>query len=147
MTMSETDNPIDSAFRDPVEILKGALAHLERTHGTLIAHKSQAWEIVDSCREELEKGCIADLIGDKGRAIGAKCDCRRHPGWLEAHFDGMKPKAPNAEFNAAMLKLDAQSREAESDTVSVLDMAPPKARCGKHSITGKEAASGEKEEE
>ena len=66
-------------WRDPVEILKHALMYLEAIRGKEHAKASQAWELLDSRREELVNRCIQDLLGESAKKNKVQCDCPRHP--------------------------------------------------------------------
>lgn len=128
-------------FRDPVEILTHALSYLETTRGVR-AKKSQAWEILDSRRDEIEKCCIEDILSEKMRRSGIHCVCRRHPWYVPA-----TPDQRQTDFNAAITELGIRESEARRTEEpeergtghETRDTAP-------HRIHGKEAASGERDE-
>jgi hypothetical protein len=109
-------------FRDPVDILTGAMRHLVVTRGMPQFKASQAFEILDGKREELVNGCIDDLLGESARLKGVRCECRRHP-WWQPPRQGMR----EAQFSL--------SRTAGAERRSALHASRP-VRNGKMAAAG-----------
>jgi hypothetical protein len=124
--------PVEDAFRDPVEILSGAINYLVATRGEARAKHSTAFELLDAWREELVNGCIQDLLGESAKQKGIRCECRRHP-WYRPVTPGVR----ELEFNASA----TQPAIRHSEPSAREPQRPPKSR------NGKAAAAGEREEE
>ena len=65
-------------FRDPVEILEGAMAHLEAVWGEERATASTAYQMMDRLCETFSNVCIDNLISETARKNGLQCPCSRH---------------------------------------------------------------------
>lgn len=83
-------------FRDPVDVLTHALAHLISSRGEAKAKASLAYEIIDQQREKFTNLCIDSLISPTARENGLKCPCSRHieywetEGWTVPREDGTR---------------------------------------------------------
>jgi hypothetical protein len=117
---------MENEFRDPVAILRRALDYLVVTRGERQAKQSDAFRLISERKDTFEKCCIDELLGDKARAMGARCECWRHPGNFEADM-----KARRMRVTTTGIKKD---RDLEKD------LEPPR------KTNGKAAASGERNE-
>ena len=82
LTLSRDAEFMDDDFRDPVEILNGAIKYVIESRGALRSRGSMALAILESRKHQLEMGCVDDLLGETAKAKGMHCPCPRH---LENH--------------------------------------------------------------
>ena len=127
--LEKAKEEIETHWRDPVKSLQTALHYICATRGERQARKSDAWEILDFCRESLVNGCIDELIGERRKTMGG-CPCRRHPEWLKNL--GAPPPLPQAELPPP---------DANEELLN--HRPPPRPR----HLSGKDRAAGEREDE
>jgi hypothetical protein len=102
------------AATDPGQFLQDAIDHLIRTRGEKAVKSSRALQILANARHLVESACIADLLGEKARALGVRCPCAK-----------CQAMAPTLQFPALSEKLkraapppDLKMRAAADDSMN-----------------------------